>query len=133
MTFQNVKVLSAVDTPFSPPFKYFCMWAYMEIPHEASAILKLTSNTDCLVIVDSSVSMVALSSRVPSARVEAVAVCQNCLTRESWIVGLCVKAYLICEPFKKSTISANPVLSLGTDIKEMDKYKDKTGQNRAWE
>ncbi|GJV59394.1 hypothetical protein Tco_1465494 [Tanacetum coccineum] len=56
-------------------------------------------------------SIVACNSRVPSARVLAVAVCQNCLTRESWIVGLVVKAYLRLEPLRKSTISANPALS----------------------
>ncbi|GKB79609.1 hypothetical protein Tco_0946504 [Tanacetum coccineum] len=43
---------------------------------------------DASVIVYSIVSMVAHSSKVPSSRVEAVAVCQNYLTRESWIVGL---------------------------------------------
>ncbi|GJY83164.1 hypothetical protein Tco_0496540 [Tanacetum coccineum] len=50
----------------------------------ASSLLRI----DASVIVYSRVSMVALSSRVPSARVVAVAVCQNCLTRESWIVSL---------------------------------------------
>ncbi|GKD29132.1 hypothetical protein Tco_1239910 [Tanacetum coccineum] len=39
-------------------------------------------------VEDDEYLMVTLRSRVPSARVEAVAVCQNCLTRESWIVGL---------------------------------------------
>ncbi|GJS68104.1 hypothetical protein Tco_0682669 [Tanacetum coccineum] len=58
-------------------------------------------------------SNVACNSRVPSARVLAVAVCQNCLTRESQIVGLEVKAYLRLEPLRKSTISANPALSSG--------------------
>ncbi|GJW68814.1 hypothetical protein Tco_0123238 [Tanacetum coccineum] len=53
----------------------------MEIP-EASARLSLL-RTNASEIVYSRVTMVALSSRVPSARVEAVAIYQNCLTMES--------------------------------------------------
>ncbi|GJV24737.1 hypothetical protein Tco_1377432 [Tanacetum coccineum] len=81
----------------------------MVIP-EASANLSLLL-IDASVIVYSIVSIDAFNSRVPSARVVAVAVYQNCLTRESWIVGLLVKAYLRLEPLRKSTISANPALS----------------------
>ncbi|GJT98157.1 putative ribonuclease H-like domain-containing protein [Tanacetum coccineum] len=86
----------------------------MVIP-EASANLRLLL-IDASVIVYSIVSIVACNSRVRSARVLAVAVCQNYLTKESWIIGLLVKAYLRLEPLRKSTISANPALSSGSDV-----------------
>ncbi|GJX77161.1 hypothetical protein Tco_0323972 [Tanacetum coccineum] len=83
---------SVKDTEIVELFRFRSCQGYMQCKNMMAKNSPLGVAIELLrnrfsVIVYSRVSMVALSSRVPSARVEAVAVCQNCLTRESWIVG----------------------------------------------
>nr|GFA76303.1 hypothetical protein [Tanacetum cinerariifolium] len=56
------------------------------------------------VTVKAAPSMVATSPFTPSGRHTSEAEPQNYLTKEALIVGLVVKAYLMCEPIRKSII-----------------------------